>query len=114
MWPAQQATRCATSMRMEEQAAIVARVTHDDTHAATLRLTGSGSPAQDLTLEALSAGAWGNRLTAAVDHDTDHAAPQSLFAGDHRTAVQSDGALSAASRSRRVYFRDLWLSFHRS
>ncbi len=53
--------------------ALVVRVTHDDASAATVTLTGNGSPADDLVLEASSAGAWGNRLSAAIDHDTDRA-----------------------------------------
>jgi uncharacterized protein len=55
---------------------LVVRVVHDDASAATITLTGSGSPAADLVLEASSAGAWGNRLSAAVDHDTDRALPR--------------------------------------
>ena len=53
--------------------ALVVRVVHDDANPATLTLAGSGSPAANLTLEASSRGAWGNRLSAAVDHDTDRA-----------------------------------------
>jgi phage tail sheath protein FI len=56
--------------------ALVVRVVHDDASAATITLVGSGSPADDLVLEAASAGAWGNRLSAAVDYDTDRALPR--------------------------------------
>jgi phage tail sheath protein FI len=56
--------------------ALVVRVVHDDASAATITLTGSGSPADELVLQASSAGAWGNRLSAAVDHDTDRALPR--------------------------------------
>ncbi|MDB5731192.1 MAG: phage tail sheath protein [Variovorax sp.] len=56
--------------------ALVVRVAHADARTATIRLTGSGSPAADLVLDASSAGAWGNRLGAAVDHDTDRALPR--------------------------------------
>ncbi len=44
--------------------------------AATITLTGDGSPADDLVLEASSVGDWGNRLSAAVDYDTDRALPR--------------------------------------
>jgi len=53
--------------------ALVVRVTHDDASTATITLTGAGSPGETLVLQASSAGAWGNRLSAAVDHDTDRA-----------------------------------------
>ncbi len=56
--------------------ALVVRVLHSDASAATITLAGSGSPAADLVLEASSAGAWGNRLAAAVDYDTDRALPR--------------------------------------
>ena len=56
--------------------ALVVRVAHDDASSATITLAGSGSPAADLLLEASSAGAWGNRLSAAVDYDTDRALPR--------------------------------------
>ncbi len=42
---------------------------------ATILLDGPGSPGR-LTLEASSVGAWGNRLSAAVDHSTDDSLPQ--------------------------------------
>jgi phage tail sheath protein FI len=56
--------------------ALVVRVVHADASAATITLTGSGSPADDLVLEASSAGNWGNRLSAAVNFDTDRALPR--------------------------------------
>jgi uncharacterized protein len=56
--------------------ALIVRVLHDDATAATITLTGSGSPAEDLVLEASSRGAWGNRLSATVDYDTDRALPR--------------------------------------
>jgi Bacteriophage tail sheath protein len=56
--------------------AIIARVAHDDATAATITLLGDGSPADDLVLEASSVGDWGNRLSAAVDYDTDRALPR--------------------------------------
>lgn len=56
--------------------ALVVRVVHADAGTATITLPGSGSPADSLVLEATSAGAWGNRLSATVDHDTDRAAPR--------------------------------------
>jgi uncharacterized protein len=56
--------------------ALVVRVAPDDAAPATLTLAGTGSPSDDLVLEATSAGAWGNRLAAAVDHDTDRALPR--------------------------------------
>lgn len=56
--------------------ALVVRVTADDASAATITLAGAGSPPQDLLLMASSDGAWGNRLSAAVDHDTDRALPR--------------------------------------
>jgi phage tail sheath protein FI len=46
--------------------------------AATIRLEGDGSPSDDLVLEAASEGEWGNRLRAAVDHDSDKALATSL------------------------------------
>lgn len=51
--------------------AIVVRVAHADAGVATITLPGGGSPADDLVLEASSAGGWGNRLSATVDHETD-------------------------------------------
>jgi phage tail sheath protein FI len=56
--------------------ALIVRVAHDDATAATITLPGSGSPADDLVLEASSVGDWGNRLSAAVDYDTDRALPR--------------------------------------
>jgi Bacteriophage tail sheath protein len=56
--------------------ALIARVAHDDATAATITLAGDGSPADDLVLEASSVGDWGNRLSAAVDYDTDRALPR--------------------------------------
>lgn len=56
--------------------ALVVRVVHDDASTATITLAGSGSPADDLVLEASSVGGWGNRLSAAVDYDTDRALPR--------------------------------------
>ena len=56
--------------------ALIVRVVHDDAATATITLAGDGSPSDDLVLEASSAGAWGNRLSAAVDHDTDRALPR--------------------------------------
>lgn len=55
--------------------ALVVRVTSDTARAATISLGGEGSPPAGLVLEASSAGAWGNRLGATVDHDTDLALP---------------------------------------
>jgi phage tail sheath protein FI len=57
--------------------AVIVRVAHDDAAAATITLPGEGSPATDLVLAASSVGAWGNRLSAAVDYDTDRALPRS-------------------------------------
>src|SRR5258705_6685423 len=51
--------------------AIIVRVAHDDATAATITFPGSGSPAEDLVLEASSVGEWGNRLDAVVDYNTD-------------------------------------------
>ena len=56
--------------------ALIVRVVPDDAATATITLAGDGSPSDDLVLEASSAGAWGNRLQAAVDHDTDRALPR--------------------------------------
>ena len=56
--------------------ALIVRVLHDDASTATITLPGVGSPAEDLVLEASSAGDWGNRLSAAVDYDTDRALPR--------------------------------------
>jgi len=53
--------------------ALVVRVTHNDADTATITLPGTDSPSEELVLQASSAGAWGNRLSAAVDHDTDRA-----------------------------------------
>lgn len=55
--------------------ALVVRVVHDDADLATITLTG-GSPGGNLVLAASSEGAWGNRLGAAVDHDTDRTLPR--------------------------------------
>jgi uncharacterized protein len=56
--------------------ALIVRVLPDDALTATVTLSGVGSPALDLVLEASSAGGWGNRLSAAVDYDTDRALPR--------------------------------------
>jgi phage tail sheath protein FI len=56
--------------------AIIVRVAHEDATAATITLPGEGSPSEDLVLEASSVGDWGNRLSAAVDYDTDRALPR--------------------------------------
>jgi phage tail sheath protein FI len=56
--------------------AIIVRVAGANAEAATITLSGEGSPAADLVLEASSVGEWGNRLSAAVDHDTDRALPR--------------------------------------
>jgi phage tail sheath protein FI len=56
--------------------AIIVRVAGENAAAATITLDGEGSPSDDLVLEASSVGEWGNRLSAAVDHDTDRALPR--------------------------------------
>src|SRR5262245_14620042 len=56
--------------------AVIVRVAGENAAAATITLGGEGSPADDLVLEASSVGEWGNRLSAAVDHDTDRALPR--------------------------------------
>jgi uncharacterized protein len=56
--------------------ALVVRVVHDDATTATITLQGDGSPGDDLVLEASSDGEWGNRLSAAIDHDTDRTLPR--------------------------------------
>jgi len=53
--------------------ALVVRVVHEDAGTAAISLPGSGSPADNLVLDASSAGAWGNRLSAAVDFGSDRA-----------------------------------------
>jgi phage tail sheath protein FI len=55
--------------------ALIVRVAHANATAATITLSGVGSPADDLVLEASSVGDWGNRLSASVDYDTDLAQP---------------------------------------
>src|SRR5688500_13786767 len=71
-------TRRSSACHTSPQAprAVVVRVVDDAASAATLTLAGSGRPAGALALEASSAGAWGNRLSAAVDYDTDRALPR--------------------------------------
>jgi uncharacterized protein len=54
--------------------AIIVRVAHTDARTATLQF--GDSPAGDLVLEAASAGAWGNRLSATVNHDSDARLPR--------------------------------------
>src|SRR5215207_2360525 len=56
--------------------AIIVRVAGANATAATITMSGEGSPSADLVLEASSVGEWGNRLSAAVDHDTDRAQPR--------------------------------------
>jgi uncharacterized protein len=56
--------------------ALIVRVLHEDAKAAAIKLEGDGSPAIPLDLEATSKGDWGNRLSAAIDHDTDKALPK--------------------------------------
>jgi phage tail sheath protein FI len=53
--------------------ALVVRVVHEDARIATITMHGMGSPAGNLELEASSAGAWGNRLSAAIDFGSDRA-----------------------------------------
>jgi phage tail sheath protein FI len=53
--------------------ALVVRVVHEDARTAAITMPGEGSPAGNLELQALSAGAWGNRLSAAIDFDSDRA-----------------------------------------
>ncbi|WP_420227269.1 phage tail sheath family protein [Pigmentiphaga litoralis] len=55
--------------------ALVVRVASATARAATIVLDDEGSPSAGLMLEASSPGAWGNRLSATVDHDTDLAMP---------------------------------------
>jgi phage tail sheath protein FI len=55
--------------------ALVVRVAPDTARAATIMLGNDASPPVALVLEASSPGAWGNRLSATVDHDTDLAMP---------------------------------------
>jgi phage tail sheath protein FI len=59
--------------------ALIVRVLHNDARAATIRLHGGGSPAEDLVLEASSRGDWGNRLSAAVDYDRPLATNEQRF-----------------------------------
>lgn len=56
--------------------ALVVRVLHSDAAAATIELSGDGSPSQPLILEATSKGTWGRNLSALVNHDTDKALPK--------------------------------------
>lgn len=60
--------------------ALIVRVANgvNGAKAATITLAGSGfgSPADDLVLAASSAGDWGNRLSASVDHKTDDTLPR--------------------------------------
>ena len=56
--------------------ALIVRVLHEDAHAATIGLDDGASPSTGIVLEASSRGAWGNRLSAAIDHDTDRALPR--------------------------------------
>src|ERR1700674_1888795 len=66
--------------------ALIVRVLHHDASAARTARSGSTSPAPNLVLEASSRGAWGNRLSAAVDHDTDRAVLRTspVSTDDHR------------------------------
>ena len=56
--------------------ALIVRVLHDDATAATIGLDDGASPSTGIVLVASSRGAWGNRLSAAVDYDTDRALPR--------------------------------------
>src|SRR5688572_15620759 len=56
--------------------AVIVRIASDDAAPATITLDGVGSPSNSLILEASSVGEWGNRLSAAVDHETDRALPR--------------------------------------
>ena len=53
--------------------ALIVRVLHEDATAATIGLNDGANPSTGLVLVASSRGAWGNRLSAAVDFDTDRA-----------------------------------------
>ena len=66
--------------------ALIVRVLHDDARAATIGLDDGASPSTGIVLEASSRGAWGNRLSAAIDHDTDRALPRTSppATNDHR------------------------------
>lgn len=57
--------------RNQGSQALIVRVAHQDAAAATITLRGDGSPGGDLVLEAASPGGWGDRLRAAVDHESD-------------------------------------------
>ena len=65
--------------------ALVVRVVPPDAATATLTLGGEGSPSPDLVLTAASAGAWGNRLSATVDFDTDRSLPRTSPPGTDPT-----------------------------
>ena len=56
--------------------ALILRVLHEDARAVTIGLNGGASHSTGLVLVASSRGAWGNRLSAAVDFDTDRALPR--------------------------------------
>ena len=66
--------------------ALIVRVLHDDARAATIGLDDGASPSTGIVLEASSRGAWGSRLSAAIDHDTDRALPRTSppATNDHR------------------------------
>ena len=68
--------------------------------AATITLSGDGSPADDLVLEASSAGDWGNRLSRRGRPRHRPRAAAHVAAVDEPAALQPDGALSHARRAR--------------
>lgn len=65
--------------------ALVVRVVHGDARAATIALDDGASPSTGIVLEATSRGAWGNRLAATIDHDTDRALPRTSPAATDET-----------------------------
>jgi len=83
--------------------ALIVRVLHDDARAATIGLDDGASPSTGIVLEATSRGAWGNRLSAAIDHDTDRALPR---ASPPATNDQRFN-LTVRDRPRRIHRRDL-------
>ena len=55
------------------RSALIVRVLHDDARAATINLDSGVRAPTGVVLVASSRGAWGNRLSVSVDHDTDRA-----------------------------------------
>ena len=93
--------------------ALIVRVVHDDAATATITLAGDGSPADDLVLEASSAGELGQPPVGRGRPRHRPRAAARLAAGDQPAALQPHGALPRAGRQGQLRGGNLRLGVHR-